>query len=395
MKIVHTTALLVLILPCLCVCQARYNDDRACNILSKFTVGAEDDFITALTNKSCGLHVLNSVLTYGSVIEVQVTCKSSSPAAPQYVVFEAFRPNSTCSPYQRYPRGSFTSANKTIPVIECRERYLQRLDEKTSNGRLATVFWHAPRCRQENTWIKAVSLRATLYDTNYRPVTYLSKVVKLNKGLKRVPRGDYDNFRPIAVDSCGVTKNCFRYGKSKCTSDTCVYLLTYRSQGDEVYFEMDAKSTGWAAVGFSSDKYMGGDDVYACVTVNTESNTVVVKRYTNVIHWSIEQSFNPVNNTEGRVKDGRISCRFSRKKKVDQDDTVTDLDNRWYFLYAWGPATSGTILAHSVKRPPHSKIKIAANTINLRDDFSGSVSIHKVWLLLTVSLAWMATWPIS
>ncbi|KAM6453443.1 DOMON domain-containing protein FRRS1L isoform 5-T6 [Liasis olivaceus] len=145
-----------------------------------------------------------------------------------------------------------------------------------------------------------------------------------------------DPFAKIRVDDCGKTKGCFRYGKPGCNADTCDYFLSYRRIGADIEFELSAEADGWVAVGFSSDKKMGGDDVMACV--HDDNGRVRIHHFYNVGQWAKEIQRNPARDEEGIFENNRVTCRFKRPVKVPRDETIVDLHLSWYYLFAWGPA---------------------------------------------------------
>ncbi|XP_072365004.1 DOMON domain-containing protein FRRS1L isoform X2 [Scyliorhinus torazame] len=151
-----------------------------------------------------------------------------------------------------------------------------------------------------------------------------------------------DPFAKIRVDDCGKTKGCFRYGKPGCDAETCDYFLSYRRIGADVEFELSADTDGWVAVGFSSDKLMGGDDVMACV--HDDNGRVRIQHFYNVGQWAKEIKRNPARDEEGIFENNRVTCRFKRPVYVPRDETIIDLHLSWYYLFAWGPAIQGQAL---------------------------------------------------
>ncbi|XP_021244436.1 DOMON domain-containing protein FRRS1L isoform X3 [Numida meleagris] len=149
-----------------------------------------------------------------------------------------------------------------------------------------------------------------------------------------------DPFAKIRVDDCGKTKGCFRYGKPGCNAETCDYFLSYRRIGADVEFELSADTDGWVAVGFSSDKKMGGDDVMACV--HDDNGRVRIQHFYNVGQWAKEIQRNPARDEEGVFENNRVTCRFKRPVSVPREETIVDLHLSWYYLFAWGPAIQAT-----------------------------------------------------
>ncbi|XP_074218065.1 DOMON domain-containing protein FRRS1L isoform X2 [Camelus bactrianus] len=162
-----------------------------------------------------------------------------------------------------------------------------------------------------------------------------------------------DPFAKIKVDDCGKTKGCFRYGKPGCNAETCDYFLSYRMIGADVEFELSADTDGWVAVGFSSDKKMGGDDVMACV--HDDNGRVRIQHFYNVGQWAKEIQRNPARDEEGVFENSRVTCRFKRPVNVPRDETIVDLHLSWYYLFAWGPAIQGSITRHDIDSPPTSE----------------------------------------
>nr|XP_020660572.1 DOMON domain-containing protein FRRS1L [Pogona vitticeps] len=162
-----------------------------------------------------------------------------------------------------------------------------------------------------------------------------------------------DPFARIRVDDCGKTKGCFRYGKPGCNAETCDYFLSYRRIGADIEFELSAETDGWVAVGFSSDKKMGGDDVMACV--HDDNGRVRIHHFYNVGQWAKEIQRNPARDEEGIFENNRVTCRFKRPVKVPRDETIVDLHLSWYYLFAWGPAIQGSITRHDIDSPPVSE----------------------------------------
>ncbi|KAL0605892.1 DOMON domain-containing protein FRRS1L, partial [Plecturocebus cupreus] len=145
----------------------------------------------------------------------------------------------------------------------------------------------------------------------------------------------------------------YRYGKPGCNAETCDYFLSYRMIGADVEFELSADTDGWVAVGFSSDKKMGGDDVMACV--HDDNGRVRIQHFYNVGQWAKEIQRNPARDEEGVFENNRVTCRFKRPVNVPRDETIVDLHLSWYYLFAWGPAIQGSITRHDIDSPPASE----------------------------------------
>ncbi|XP_070295891.1 DOMON domain-containing protein FRRS1L [Salvelinus sp. IW2-2015] len=145
-----------------------------------------------------------------------------------------------------------------------------------------------------------------------------------------------DPFARIKVVDCGVTKGCIRYGKPGCDAETCDYFMSYRRIGTDVEYEMSADTDGWVAVGFSSDKKMGGDDVMA---VSMTIMGVFVSITSTTWARAKEIKRNPARDEEGVFDNNRVTCRFKRPLYVPREETLVDLHLSWFYLLAWGRYT--------------------------------------------------------
>ncbi|MGH0166875.1 UNVERIFIED_CONTAM: hypothetical protein FKN15_061665 [Acipenser sinensis] len=198
----------------------------------------------------------------------------------------------------------------------------------------------------------------------------------------------YCTCQPGIGVSCGSQQGCQLqlYGKPGCDAETCDYFLSYRRIGADVEFELSADTDGWVAVGFSSDKKMGGDDVMGCV--HDDNGRVRIHHFYNVGQWAKEIKRNPARDEEGIFENNRVTCRFKRPVYVSREETIVDLHLSWYYLFAWGPAIQGSITRHDIDTPPVSDHMISI--YNYEDVFMPSAAYQTFsspfCLLLIVAL---------
>ncbi|XP_074641316.1 uncharacterized protein LOC141899062 [Tubulanus polymorphus] len=179
----------------------------------------------------------------------------------------------------------------------------------------------------------------------------------------------------VDTSSCGKTKGCFQK-PSNCNYTDCEYLVAYKRSGDYIEFEISAKIPAdkniqepYVSVGFSSDMKMGDDSVINCLLDN---NTISVYQSYNDRNQNIAIP-NPslgLKDAQGMFKDGRITCKYSRKITVNtagrrKRDTGTnrifDLAKPWHILVARGSQTGGKISMHETgqgKYPAISSTKV-------------------------------------
>ncbi|XP_074645675.1 putative ferric-chelate reductase 1 homolog [Tubulanus polymorphus] len=204
----------------------------------------------------------------------------------------------------------------------------------------------------------------------------------------------------IDTSTCGVSKGCFQV-PAGCSFTNCDYLLTYQANGNNIVFELSSKVTSgttepYVAVGFSSDTKMGDDSVIGCLYVASSGQMNVYQSY-NLGHTNI-----PITNTafglssvEGGVKDGRITCRFSRQKTVvPHDPQVFDLTKPFYLMIARGAQSGGHLAMHSTSAgqlPVVSSEKIDLTALSKTGRSSGvsSEKLMKRAHAICMIIAWM------
>ncbi|XP_025096066.1 uncharacterized protein LOC112565046 [Pomacea canaliculata] len=152
---------------------------------------------------------------------------------------------------------------------------------------------------------------------------------------------------------CGSTRTCIRFGREGCGHMQCEYMLSYQILNKtEVDIELSALSKGWVAVGFSSDKYMGGgDDVIGCKRHQLLSTQVVSMSLSNSVpHSRPREKENRLTLLDGMLRNGYIYCHLKRplRSQMRTEDSDLDLTNDWHQLYAVGEVNgNGAILQHS------------------------------------------------
>ncbi|XP_050418905.1 uncharacterized protein LOC126832236 [Patella vulgata] len=193
---------------------------------------------------------------------------------------------------------------------------------------------------------------------------------------------------------CGNDRSCIRYGDAKCAHMECSYFVSYRRIGStDLEIEISGKTTGWVAVGFSSDDRMGGgDDVVVCKRKGEYSDDVEADSMLNTAPYARPQP----KDTEFdlisvKYKDGFIYCKIVRPLKVNMENNL-DLYNDWYQLYAKGPITTTGVMLQHEKIPPTSRSKITVlipvdivNSMATKSDFCSSVTMTAIIVAFFVS----------
>ncbi|CAH1789623.1 unnamed protein product [Owenia fusiformis] len=186
--------------------------------------------------------------------------------------------------------------------------------------------WEAPSAKDYTGHVQFVGV------VSFNDTSYWEDVTSAT-----IPKG----FPPIDVSTCGTEKGCFRFGKTDCGHHECDYIFTHSVVNNIINIELSAKG-GYAGVGFSSDKEMGGDDILSCVRSAKASD--VTRHYWTIFPHQLPKlrSRAVILQPETEMTSHYVSCRFSRYLNPD-DRYSLDLNNPYHHLYAWGPTTGGKV----------------------------------------------------
>ncbi|XP_023215953.1 putative ferric-chelate reductase 1 homolog [Centruroides sculpturatus] len=170
----------------------------------------------------------------------------------------------------------------------------------------------------------------------------------------------------LTYDECGGTKGCFGMPEKCIENKNCDILFShaYESGKDLVEFEISTKvdsiSGHWIAVGLSEDQLMGSDSVGDCVVANGKPS----------FHYSWnEDKSNAIRNkisgievVSATLKDGILSCKWTREISLVENGISFDLiNNKYYLLLANGPLES---LSPIIKRQ-HDSTLYSSSKVNL------------------------------
>ncbi|XP_062600976.1 uncharacterized protein LOC134262609 [Saccostrea cucullata] len=195
------------------------------------------------------------------------------------------------------------------------------------------------------------------------------------------------------ISECGKTRSCFRYhsSDSECGHMKCTYFLSYSYKHQvqdmeyEFDFELSGRTSGWLAVGFSSDKQMMGDAL-ACKT-NGDHKDPVVQSYKIPMRQArpkLREGFKS-NLTVAVKQNDFMYCRFLFRG--GQGDMM-DLTNDWFQLYGRGPVSyDGDLLIHD-EIPLISDFKISliksVNKMNVYTSKGSFVTSAYLWFSWTM-----------
>ncbi|XP_052682341.1 uncharacterized protein LOC128162947 [Crassostrea angulata] len=219
------------------------------------------------------------------------------------------------------------TGNKTYCV-----HFLVNLHTKSSNiGRLWVT--------EKNGKVKGMSIK--MNHEGVRP-----NASRFRRSYPEMPSLQYGNSseKMSDISECGNTRSCYRYDKtnSQCGHMECSYFLsyTYKKTPEKTEYEFDmelsGRSSGWIAVGFSSDQQMMGDALI-CKT-NAATREISVRAYQITMRHSLPTPKDGFvsNLTSSVQRNGYLYCRFQFRSGQDQ---IMEMTNDWFQLYAKGPIT--------------------------------------------------------
>ncbi|XP_002736753.1 DOMON domain-containing protein FRRS1L-like [Saccoglossus kowalevskii] len=182
----------------------------------------------------------------------------------------------------------------------------------------------------------------------------------------------------VSNAGCGSTKACFKSPEGCTLYTDCTFFLSYvdNAEMSAVDFEMLADrsgtdGSGWAGVGFSTDKSMGSDSVVMCMKPASEEGAVQTAFTTGTT--------NALTGTDGlsngvvTVTNNILECSFTRNYSINGNANFYDIESTsYYFLIGTGPITSGTPTEHE-DYPCASDMKL---DITSKDDIMCSDAHH-------------------
>ncbi|PVD30439.1 hypothetical protein C0Q70_09705 [Pomacea canaliculata] len=145
------------------------------------------------------------------------------------------------------------------------------------------------------------------------------------------------------LSTCGIQKGCFLYPRH-CINSGCEAAATFWLDGDRFQFFLTAKDASYVAVGFSTDKMMGGDETVSC----TAGDILSVQHGYNNGHENQRLIQSQLLDLKVSRVNKQISCSFVRpivtvvsiiNQSASSLQTINktfDLKEDYYMMIAWG-----------------------------------------------------------
>jgi len=183
------------------------------------------------------------------------------------------------------------------------------------------------------------------------------------------------SFSRIDIE-CQNPSNCIKFPTDS-MGDGCDYIASRETNGAYTEFTVSAKvdsSMGqdvYLAIGFNEFPSMGGASVVDCIQYNGTTTYRLAKNegYSHKylddegVNGEILSKLLDIDNSNGQLRDGYLTCRFQRLTKADDNMGLRDyfhdlsVGNDYYMLLALGTATSeSTIGYHASKVISQNKI---------------------------------------
>uniref|UniRef100_A0A8C9V0C5 Zgc:163022 n=1 Tax=Scleropages formosus TaxID=113540 RepID=A0A8C9V0C5_SCLFO len=198
----------------------------------------------------------------------------------------------------------------------------------------------------------------------------------------------------ISSASCGYSKLCMSQ-PSNCdpvSSDSCNFISVLASSTNSTFHvEISGQASGYVAVGFSDDQYMGNDDIYICVDGGNGS-VQVQHAYAAGAVAPQKLPLGNVSIIQTSITAGIIKCFFSSENTISTQPGKAAATPMYYLLFASGPASGDSIEYHSTKFSSSQKANLRSPQLLL----SGSseppiVKAHGALMLIS----WMTTGSIG
>lgn len=228
-------------------------------------------------------------------------------------------------------------------------------------------------------------IRADGKHTNHRRAlrTYYQDINHTIERRKRSPE-----INVTSHSECGTTRSCYRNGGQHCGHFECTYFMSCSASSDTIDIELSAKTSGWVALGFSSDTTMGDDEEVVCMLTQQKEPKVTAAIYFNEYDHSkpIKKSDQSVITLiYGTFKDDFVYCHVTMSLHV-VSGVYMDLTNEWHQLYAYGPISLDGEMAKHTRTPLVSnKISVVrmTNIVNV------SPSLHSCYLFYAVLIIFL------
>ncbi|XP_078501418.1 putative ferric-chelate reductase 1 [Lissotriton helveticus] len=197
----------------------------------------------------------------------------------------------------------------------------------------------------------------------------------------------------ITSGNCVSEKNCFSNPRecNPATSSDCFFMSSAPATGGGFVFEMSAPSDGYVAIGFSSDKSMGNDDIYMCVLNTTQQIGIqhaIATGKTSPTIRPLGVVESPVTSFNNR----NIKCTFVLRSNISLPNGNTS--NLYYIFLATGPVSGGSIGKHT-QNPfiTEEMVNIKATRAQVLTSSSKPLKVRVHGALMLI--AWMTTGSIG
>ncbi|XP_041724248.1 putative ferric-chelate reductase 1 [Coregonus clupeaformis] len=145
----------------------------------------------------------------------------------------------------------------------------------------------------------------------------------------------------ISRAECGKTQFCAAVPDNcdPSVAGSCFFVSTQQSSGQTFSFQLRGVSSGYIAVGLSTDSTQGGNDTtYVCA-----NNNGSVKFFTALLDKGVLTVTNtlPVNSMKGSVNDQIIQCTFSAT--VPNATATRSSDTSFFLSISNGTFNNGTL----------------------------------------------------
>uniref|UniRef100_UPI00358F83A1 ferric-chelate reductase 1 n=1 Tax=Myxine glutinosa TaxID=7769 RepID=UPI00358F83A1 len=243
--------------------------------------------------------------------------------------------------------GTFSLLDTTAQLLECHQPNDAVSHTDPQYKSKASVLWHSPSVpgtefiRFRATFVKDYSV---FWVAVHGPLIRIPGAASPpTQQTPFVPSTQHSTelSKSFSAAGCGENTTCMRSPSGCLPSSALCFYVGMRTHNGMVNVEMSGPDTGYLGLGFSTDIWMGNDDVYLCV--NIHGKLEIQTGWTNGrTHPILDQRVH-LSGLAWRLADGVMQCSFQRP--VAEKGRANLAEHLFLFL-ADGYAHNGMVHHH-------------------------------------------------
>lgn len=243
--------------------------------------------------------------------------------------------------------GSFSLLDSAAQLLQCHQPNDAVSHASSNQKSRVDVLWHSPSVPGP----EFIRFRATFvkeYDVFW--VAVHGPLIRIpgatsppTQQTPFVPSTQHSTelSKPFSAGGCGVNATCMRSPSGCLPSSALCFYVGIRTHNGMVIVEMSGLDTGYLGLAFSTDVWMGNDDVYLCVNIHGKLE-IQTGWLSGRTHPMLDQQ-GDLSGLAWRLADGMMQCSFQRP--ITQKGRANLAEPLFLFL-ADGYAHNGMVHHH-------------------------------------------------